>query len=79
MEKVKGKNVIENENLFRMLFCSPVAILFLVLAESYLMSPGIMLFKVIFVLFALYFTLSALAYAAFYTNDYYYAKADSNH
>jgi hypothetical protein len=76
MSKVKSNNGIENENLFRALFCAPTAILLVLFAESFLMSSGIALFKVIYVLMALYFTLSTLAYAAYYTNELYEGKTE---
>ena len=77
MSKVKSGFVIENENLFRALFCAPTAILLVLFANSFLMSAGLVLFKVIYVLMALYFTLSTLAYSAYYTNELYEGKADS--
>ena len=77
MSKIKGGFVIENENLFRALFCAPTAILLVLFANSFLMSAGLALFKIIYVLMALYFTLSALAYSAYYTNELYEGKAES--
>ena len=71
METVKSEVTIENENLFRALVCIPVAALFALLAASSIMNSGILLFQIIFVLLALYFTLSTLAYAAHYTNERY--------
>jgi len=76
MGKVNSKTVVENENLFRALVCSPIAILFVMLAVNSMMSPGLVAFKVLFVVMALCFALSALAYAAYYTNDCYAATAD---
>jgi hypothetical protein len=77
MNKIKSDAVIESDNLFRALFCAPTAILLVLFAESFLMSAGIALFKVIYVLMALYFLLSTLAYAAYYTNEIYEGEADS--
>lgn len=76
MGKAKSDVLIENENLFRALVCAPIAILFGVMAVNSVISPGIVLFKVIFVLMALYFSLSALAYAAYYTNERFEGKAE---
>lgn len=76
MDKVKSDVMIENENLFRALFSAPVAILLVLFAESFLMSPGIVLFKVIYILMALYFSLSTLAHAAYYTNEVYDGETD---
>jgi len=76
MSQVKSDAGIENENLFRALFCAPTAILLVLFAESFLMSSGIVLFKVIYVLMALYFTLSTLAYAAYYTNELYEGETE---
>jgi len=77
MENVKSEVLIENENLFRALACAPIAILFGIFAVNSVMSPGILIFKVIFVLLALYFSLTTLAYAAYYTNDHYEGKVDN--
>jgi hypothetical protein len=76
MSQVKSNDGIENENLFRALFCAPTAILLVLFAESFLMSSGLALFKVIYVLMALYFTLSTLAYAAYYTNELYEGETE---
>jgi len=68
---VTGKSdlVVENENLFRTLVCAPIALIFVLFAGPFLMSPGLIFFKIIYVVMALYFTLSALAYGAYYTNE----------
>ena len=50
MSQVKSNDGIENENLFRALFCAPTAILLVLFAESFLMSSGLALFKVILLL-----------------------------
>ena len=71
----KSEVLIENENLFRGLVCAPIAILFVMLAVNSVMTTGLLLFKLIFVLMALFFTLSTLAYAAYYTNDYHAEKS----
>jgi hypothetical protein len=76
MSQVKSNTGIENENLFRAFFCAPTAILLVLFADSFLMSSGIVLFKVIYVLMALYFTLSTLAYAAYYTNELYEGETE---
>lgn len=75
MGKVKSELTIENENLFRSLVCLPIAILFTMLAINSVMTSGIMLFQLIFILMALYFSLSTLSYAAHYTNERYEGKA----
>jgi len=77
MDQVKSDVVVENENLFRALFCGPIALLLVLFGGDFLMSSGLVLFKVIYVLMALYFSISALAYAAFYTNELYEGKTDS--
>ena len=46
MSEIKSNDGIENENLFRALFCAPTAILLVLFAESFLMSSGVALFKV---------------------------------
>jgi len=79
MGKVQSESLIENENLFRALVCSPIAVLFVMLAVNSMMSPGFVVFKVLYVVMALVFSLSALAYASYYTNEYQAAKADDAH
>jgi len=69
MGKVNNDVIIDNENLFRTLFCAPITILLVLFAESFLMSSGLLLFKVIYVLMALFFFISTLAYGAYYTNE----------
>jgi hypothetical protein len=76
MENMKSEGGIENENLFRALVSAPLAIFFVILAANSVMSSGIFLFKLIYVCMALYFSLSTLAYAAYYTNDHHDEKAD---
>ena len=68
MEKAVS-HIIENENVFRALVSVPPAILFILLAANSLMSGGIVLFQVIYILLALYFLLSAIGYAALYSNE----------
>ncbi len=77
MDKMKSEVLIENENLFRALVCAPIAVLFALFSTSFVLSPGLILFKVIFVILALYFSLSTLAYAAYYTNDLHEENVDS--
>lgn len=77
MSNVKSDVIIENENLFRTLVFGPVAILFLLFAGPFLMSSWLVLFKVIYVLMTLYFSLSALAHGAYYTNELYEGKTES--
>ncbi len=69
MSKVNSEVVFENENLFRVVFCAPAAILFSILAANSVASSGIVIFQIIFVLMALYFSLCTLGYAALYTNE----------
>jgi len=77
MEKVNSDVLIENENLYKSLASAPIAILFVALATNSIMNDGILLFQIIFVLLAAYFSLSTLAYAAFYTNEHHASNADS--
>lgn len=76
MEHANNSGGIENENLFRALVLAPLAVFFTIIATNSVMSSGIFLFKIIFVFMALYFSLSTLAYAAFYSNDHFSGKAD---
>ncbi|MGB1199475.1 MAG: hypothetical protein ACPG46_10535 [Thalassotalea sp.] len=75
MEKVKIDRIIKNEYLFRAMVCVPAAILFALLAVNSVATSGIVVFQVIFTLIAAYFSLSALFYAAHYTNERYEGKA----
>lgn len=77
MEKVKSDVLIENENLYKALASAPIAALFVALAVNSISNSGIFLFQIIFVLLAAYFSLSTLAYAAFYTNEHHASNADS--
>jgi hypothetical protein len=76
MENMNSGGGIENENLFRALVSAPIAIFFAVIATNAVMSPGIFLFKLIYIGMALYFSLSTLAYAAYYSNDHQGDKAE---
>jgi hypothetical protein len=76
MEKVKSENIIENENLFRALVSVPLAILFVLLSINSVLTSGIVLFQVLFILLAIYFSLSAISYAAHYTNELYDGKTE---
>ncbi len=76
MEKVENK-IIENENLFRALVSLAPAVLFIMLALNSMMSAGIVLLQVIFILLALYFLLSALGHAALYTNERFDGKSEA--
>ena len=76
MEKVKSENIIENENLFRALVSVPLAILFVLLSINSVLTTGIVLFQVLFILLAIYFSLSAISYAAHYTNELYDGKTE---
>lgn len=77
MGKVNNDVIVDNENLFRTLFCAPIAILLVLFAENFLMSSGLILFKVIYVLMTLFFFISALAYGAYYTNELSSGEADN--
>ena len=77
MSQVNNDLVIANENLFRALFCGPIAILLIVFAERFFMSFELMLFKVIYVLLAFVLSLYAIAYAAYYTNEVYEGETES--
>ncbi len=71
MEKVKSEVTIKNENLFRALVSLPLAALFALLAMNSVMNSGIIIFQILYILMALYFSLSTLGYAAHYTNERY--------
>ena len=77
MGKTSSDVKIENENLFRAIVCAPVGVFFFIMAVNSVMSPGLVLFKVIFVLMAMTFTLGSLGYAAFFTNDYFAEQAQN--
>lgn len=71
----KTEGLIKNNNLFKTIAFLPLAVLFSLLAYSTITSSGHIVFSVIYVLMALYFVLGTLAYAAFYTNDFYAGQA----
>lgn len=75
-ERTEGKaeSAFENQNLGKLVKFTPFAIIFTMIAVSSVTSPANILFKVIFVLMAIYFLYSALAAAAHYTNDCYDAE-----
>ena len=77
MSNVKSDLVIENENLFRTLFFAPVVILLVLFGETFLMSPGLVFFKAIYVLMALYASISMIAYGALYTNEVFSGEAEA--
>jgi len=76
MEKVQSESIITNENLFRALVCVPLVILFVLLSINSVATSGIILFQILFILLALYFSLSAISYAAHYTNELYEGKTE---
>ncbi|GHE78963.1 hypothetical protein [Thalassotalea profundi] len=76
MEKVNNERIVKNENLFRALVCIPPAILFVLLSINSIATSGILIFQVIFILLAAYFSLSALSNAAQYTNERYDGNAE---
>ncbi|GAA5133640.1 hypothetical protein [Thalassotalea piscium] len=77
MKTVINDRLIKNENLFRACVCVPSAILFILLSINSVATSGIIIFQIIFTLMAAYFSLSALSYAAYYTNERYEGKTVS--
>jgi hypothetical protein len=77
MSNNKNTLLIENENLFRSLVFSPVAIVLIIFGGEFLTSSGLFLFKLIYVIVGVYSALCALAYGAYYTNEVYEGKAES--
>jgi hypothetical protein len=78
MEKAQSGYLIENENLFRSFIYALIAILFVMLSVNSFQSDGIVLFKFIYVILGLCSSLATLAYAAYFTNDYFSAKEDGD-
>jgi hypothetical protein len=76
MEKIKNKSIIKNENLFRAWACVPLVILFVWLSIDSVANSGIIIFQILFTLMAIYFSLSAISYAAHYTNELYEGKTE---
>jgi hypothetical protein len=76
MEQVKSESIIKNENLFRALVYVPLAALFVLLSINSVATSGIIIFQILFILMAMYFTLSAISYAAHYTNERYEGKTE---
>lgn len=76
MGNTSSELLIENENLFRALISTPIAILFAALT-MYALSSGVnVVMTAIFVISALYFALSTLSYLAHYTNERFEGKAE---
>ena len=72
-ERLEGtaEKIIENKNLSKLTYNVPLAIFFITVAVNSVSSGSHLVVNVVTVLTAMYFTLSTLAYAAFYTNDCY--------
>ena len=68
---------VQNDNLFKAIVCAPISALFVLLAFNSVTNAGIVIFQVLFVILALFFVLSTLAYAAHYTNDV-FAEAEDH-
>lgn len=77
MSKQSNSLAIENESLFRAMICAPAAIAFAGLTIKTINSNGFGLLNLFLILLTLYFALSALGYAALYTNDRYEGRADT--
>lgn len=77
MAEQENSLAVENENLFRAMLCAPAAIAFGALTTSTISSNGIGFINLFFILLTLYFSLSALGYAALYTNDRYEGRAEA--
>jgi len=69
MESKKSTESIENDNLFKALICVLPAIGFSLMAKYLWLSPGLVFLDVLFTFVAVYFVLSVLMHAAWYTND----------
>ncbi|QDP01340.1 hypothetical protein [Thalassotalea sp. PS06] len=75
MGQVNNDVLIENENLFRALVCAPVAVLFVLLAANSVMTSAMLVMQILFIAMAIFFSLSTLAYASYYTNERYEGNA----
>lgn len=60
---------IENENLFKTLLCLPIGIGFGAFMMSAFNESGFNVGTFLLFVLTMYFTLSGIAYAAFYTNE----------
>tara|TARA_B110000881_G_C18519245_1_gene486633 strand:+ start:620 stop:856 length:237 start_codon:yes stop_codon:yes gene_type:complete len=78
MGRTKSTESIENDNLFKALICLLPALGFTLMAKQLWLSPGLVLLDVLFTLVAMYFVLSVLVHAAWYTNDCDREKAHNN-
>ncbi|NMP32329.1 hypothetical protein HII17_12225 [Thalassotalea sp. M1531] len=67
----KAEPLFKNNNLSKFVVFTLLTALLVPVAVNVVPSEAHMVFKVIFTLSALYVVLSALAFAAFYTNDYF--------
>ena len=70
LDKKETDSLIKNENLLNALVCAPLAILFCFFASHSITSSEHVVFNMVYVLLASYFSLRMLASAAFYTNDH---------
>ena len=79
MEDNNNEAITVNDHLFRSLVCAPIALLFSWLAISSIAASGFGFINIIFVLMALFFSLSTLAYAAYHTNECYAESEEGHH
>jgi len=76
MEKVSQERIIENENLFRAGVNLPAAIFFAFLSINSIANSGVFILQIIFILLTIYFSLSVMSYAAYYTNERFEGKTE---
>ena len=60
---------IQNENLFKTLLCLPIGIGFATFMMSSFETSGVSVATFLLFVLTMYFILSAIGYAAFYTNE----------
>ena len=65
---------IKNENLFKTLLCLPIGIGFAFFMVSAFASSGMSVGVLLLFVLTMYFMLSGIAYAAFYTNECFDSK-----
>lgn len=62
---------IQNENLFKTLLCLPIGIAFSIMLVSAFEASGFAVSTFLLFVLTMYFLLSGIGYAAYYTNEFF--------
>ena len=71
-------NFLRNKKLFKAIGYAPLAVAFIFFTIQSMSSASHIVFNLLFILMACYFSLSSLANAAYFTNEYQAAKENNN-